>query len=408
MADLVGKDLGSDYDGKTSDGLSEVTSSDVLDTLQTIIRNLDGCKGDKLSYVLGSLTAKYGISEVQDRVGGLSEADLQEPILNPANQKFTAFPIKYQGIWDLYKAQLACFWKAEEIDFSEDYEDYLTLSNDEKHFVELVLAFFAASDGIVNFNLSERFTREIKITEAQFAYSFQMMMENVHSETYSLMLDNIIKDKTKKEFLFNAIQTVPAVKMMADWAFKWIDSSESFAHRVVAFAAVEGVFFSGMFSAIFWLKKYKNDGGKKSFMNGLVKSNKFISRDEGQHVGFACELYKHIVNKLPAKIVNEIMQEAVRIAQNFMTDAIPVKLIGMNSDHMNDYIEYIGDRLLGMLGYKKIYNKKNPFEFMKTIGLDDKTNFFESRPHEYQDSHVMNKGKTISKISMDKIDDLDF
>jgi ribonucleoside-diphosphate reductase subunit M2 len=408
MEERIGKDLSGDYDGKTSEGLSEVTSSDVLDALQTIIENLDGCKGDKLSYVLGSLTAKYGISEIQDRVGGMSEMDLQEPILNPANQKFTAFPIKYQGIWDLYKAQMACFWKAEEIDFSEDYEDYMTLSADEKHFVEMVLAFFAASDGIVNFNLSERFTREIKITEAQFAYSFQMMIENVHSETYSLMLDNIIKDKTKKEFLFNAIQTVPAVKMMADWAFKWIDSSESFAHRVVAFAIVEGVFFSGQFAAIFWLKKYKNDGGKKSFMNGLVKSNKFISRDEGQHVGFACELYKHIVNKLPAKVINEIMQEAVRIAQNFMTDAIPVKLIGMSNDHMNDYIEYIADRLLGMLGYKKLYNKKNPFEFMKTIGLDDKTNFFESRPHEYQDSHIMNKGKTLSKINIDKIDELDF
>ena len=727
-----------DSSSKTKNVLDDSTSSSVVDTLQQIITNMDKHKGNELKYVISTLTSKYGISNIQDQIGELSDADLQEPLLNPNNQKFTAFPINYQGIWDLYKSQLACFWKAEEIDFSEDYEDYMTLSNDEKYFVEMILAFFAASDGIVNFNLSERFTREVKVTEAQFTYSFQMMMENVHcvsgdtliltnngykqiksmvnkdvkvwngkefsdttvkyteisklfrvtlsngmqldctpghnwfirtgplshpelckrekiqtkdlkigdvihkydlpvvdmadpdefknpyvhgffcgdgtycneypliglygekkqllkefnpkshatnndsirfyitsminkdkyvvpinystntklrwlegfcdadgctknnskqsatsiqlsntnynflkniqlllttlgintnisiskekcqellpdgkggkklydcqqcyvlyitcgsvrklvnlgfntkrlklmidntitenptliriesikelngfhqtycftepkehagvfngiltgqSETYSLMLDNIIKDKTKKQFLFNAIQTVPAVKMMADWAFKWIDSSESFAHRIVAFAIVEGVFFSGMFAAIFWLKKYKNEGGKKSFMNGLVKSNKFISRDEGLHVQFACELYKNIINKLPAKTVNSIMQEAVKISQNFMTDAIPVKLIGMNSDHMNDYIEYIGDRLLGMLGYKKIFNKKNPFDFMKTIGLDDKTNFFESRPHEYQDSHVMNKGKTLSKITMDKIDDLDF
>lgn len=397
-----------DNSSKIKNVLDDSTSSSVVDTLQQIITNMDKHKGNELKFVISTLTSKYGISNIQDQIGELSDADLQEPLLNPNNQKFTAFPINYQGIWDLYKSQLACFWKAEEIDFSEDYEDYMTLSNDEKYFVEMILAFFAASDGIVNFNLSERFTREVKVTEAQFTYSFQMMMESIHSEVYSLMLDNIIKDKTKKQFLFNAIQTVPAVKMMADWAFKWIDSSESFAHRVVAFAIVEGVFFSGMFAAIFWLKKYKNDGGKKSFMNGLVKSNKFISRDEGLHVQFACELYKNIINKLPAKTVNSIMQEAVKISQNFMTDAIPVKLIGMNSDHMNDYIEYIGDRLLGMLGYKKIFNKKNPFDFMKTIGLDDKTNFFESRPHEYQDSHVMNKGKTLSKITMDKIDDLDF
>ncbi len=228
------------------------------------------------------------------------------------------------------------------------------------------------------------------------------------SETYSLMLDNIIRDPIKKEHLFNAIETVPAVKMMADWAFKWIQSSESFAHRVVAFAIIEGVFFSGFFAAIFWLKKYKNDGGKKSFMNGLVKSNKFISRDEGVHVLFATELYKLLINRLPVETINQIMTEAVRIAQNFMTTALPVKLIGMNSDHMNDYIEYIGDRLLGMLGHKKIFNKKNPFDFMKTIGLNDKTNFFEGRPTEYQDSHVMNKGKTMSKINLDELDDMDF
>lgn len=387
-----------DYDGSVSSPKDD-----------PVLRELEKVDNEEtLKHVMDKLVSKFGLLKVQSYVDGLSERDLLEPILNPDNQKFTAFPIKYQGIWDLYKAQMACFWKAEEIDFSTDYEDYMTLNNDEKHFVEMVLAFFAASDGIVNFNLNERFSREIKITEAQFAYSFQMMMENVHSHVYSLMLDNIIKDPTKKDHLFNAIQTVPAVKLMADWAFKWINSSESFAHRIVAFTIVEGVFFSGFFAAIFWLKKYKNDGGKKSFMNGLVKSNKFISRDESLHTIFGSEIYKLLINKLPAETINEIMTEAVRIAQNFMTDALPVKLIGMNSDHMNDYIEYIGDRLLGMLGHKRIFNKKNPFDFMKTIGLNDKTNFFESRPHEYQDSHVMNKGKILSKINLDEIDDLDF
>ncbi len=303
---------------------------------------------------------------------------------------------------------MACFWKAEEIDFSRDYDDYMTLNDNEKHFVEMVLAFFAASDGIINFNLNERFSREVKITEAQFLYQFQMMIENVHNEVYSLMLDNIVKDPKKKDFLFNAIKTIPSVKEMAEWAFKWIDSSESFAHRVVAFAIIEGVFFSGAFAAIFWLKKYKNTG--KTFMNGLVKSNKFISRDEGLHVENGCELYRLLEHKLDEKVINSIMREAVEISQNFMIDALPIRLIGMNNELMNDYIEYIGDRLLNMLGYKKIYNKKNPFKFMDTIGLNDKTNFFESRPHEYQDSHVMNKnkGKKLTKIEEADIDELDF
>lgn len=226
------------------------------------------------------------------------------------------------------------------------------------------------------------------------------------SEVYSLMLDNIVKDPIRRNHLFNAIETEPCVKQLADWAFKWINSSESFAHRLVAFAIVEGLFFSGMFAAIFWIKKYKNDG--KTFMGGLINSNKFIARDEGQHTALACELYKELKHKLPAASVNEIVSEAVIISKNFMTHAMPVKLIGMNSDHMNQYIEYIADRLLGMLGYNKVYDKKNPFDFMKTIGLNDKTNFFESRPTEYQDAHINNVGKKISQISLDKIDDLDF
>jgi ribonucleoside-diphosphate reductase beta chain len=324
-----------------------------------------------------------------------------EPILDPNVKKYTTFPIQYQSIWNLYKEQMACFWKPEEIDFSNDYNDFLTLNDNEKHFVEMILAFFAASDGIVNFNLGERFIKEIQNTDILTMYRFQAMIEDIHGHTYSLMLDNVVKDNAKKEYLFNAIQNVESVKLMADWAFKWIESSESFAHRVVAFAVIEGIFFSGAFAAIFWLKKYKNkhrESGKgKPFMDGLIKSNKFISRDEGLHTKGACEVYSLLNKKLLSSEINRIIREGVTIAQKFMTDALPVSLIGMNSQSMNDYIEYIADRLLIMLGYKKIYNKQNPFKFMETIGLNDKTNFFETRPHEYQDSHIMNKGNK-SKI----------
>ena len=600
--------------------------------------------------------------------------DNNEPILNEDIRKFTAFPIQYQTIWKKYKEQMACFWKAEEIDFSNDYNDFMTLSDNEKYFIEMILAFFAASDGIVNFNLSERFIKEVQNTEIIFAYQFQAMMENIHcvsgntkiltdqgykkivdllfenvkvwngkefsevliqytgdsqlyrveltngmyldctpehkwftktrnqseksitftkdlkindiiydyslpivdnqdpdrfvdpysrgvqcgniesfstnidkeryfvpinysketklrwfegvcdscgcpnynthikitndnrkffkkiqlmlttlgihselsfnsdlnrymididsyntkllsdlglkpkiyqlicgsnkqsnpkkiskitlldgihktycfneskehsgifngiltgqSEVYSLMLENIVKDVERRFFLFDAIRNVESVKMMADWAFKWIESSKSFAYRVVAFAIVEGVFFSGAFAAIFWIKKYKNKNRKfgkgKPFMDGLIKSNKFISRDEGLHCKFACEIYSLLKNKLLPSEMNEIMKEGVIISQRFMTDALPVSLIGMNSTAMCDYIEYIGDRLLFLLGYNKIFNKKNPFKFMETIGLNDKTNFFETRPHEYQDAHIMNKTTKGSFKISDNNDD---
>lgn len=316
---------------------------------------------------------------------------LVEPLLDPKNQKFTAFPITYPDIWEEYKKQQACYWKAEEIDFSSDYADFKKLNDGEKHFIEMILAFFAASDGIVNFNLSERFTREIQVTEALFAYQFQIMMENVHSQVYSLMLDNIVKDPTKRKKMFNAITEIPAVKLMADWAFEWIDSDKSFAHRLVAFAIVEGVFFSGAFAAIFWLKKYKQEKSSKPFMNGLVMSNKMIARDEGLHYNFACVLYKHIVNKLSQKEIEKMVRSSTKIAQYFMTEAMPVRLIGMNDKMMNQYIEYISDMLLNRLGYDKIYNQKNPFKFMETIGLNDKTNFFDRRASEYQDAHIMDK-----------------
>lgn len=348
---------------------------------------------DELQQIINDLVHKHGAMTVMSCINTLSPSDLKEPVLDPNNHKFTAFPITYNSIWNEYKKQMANMWTAEEIDLSHDYDDFLKLDKDEQHFIEMILAFFAASDGIVNFNLGERFIREIKITEALFAYQFQMMMENVHSHVYSLMLDNIVKDPVRRHSLFNAIDTIPSVKLMADWAFKWIDSSESFAHRLVAFAIVEGVFFSGAFASIFWLKLHKSDLAQKGkpFMNGLVTSNKFISRDEGLHCSFACELYKLLINKLTKNDIYAIMKDAVVISKQFMSDALPVRLIGMNKHLMCDYIEYIADRLLSMLGYDKLYRKANPFRFMDTIGLDDKANFFELRPHSYQDPHVMNK-----------------
>lgn len=368
-------------------------------------------KDKELTEALQEIINRYGVYEVETKLDELrlSEDDLNEPLLNPKNQRFTYFPIQYSNVEKLYKEQRACNWEAEEIDFSKDYEDYMTLNKNEQHFIDMILAFFAASDGIVNFNLNERFTRDVKANEAQVAYQFQMSMENVHSEVYSLMLDNLIKDPVKKEYLFNASTTVPAVKLMSDWAFKWIKSSKSFAHRLVAFAIIEGVFFSGAFAAIFWLKKYRSTG--KDFMNGLLKSNKLISRDEGLHCKFACELYSLLNKKLEEKDVYEIMEEGVAIAKNFSTESIQVKLIGMNNKFMCDYLEYIGDRLLNMLGYKKLYNKKNPFKFMETIGLIGKANFFEERPTEYQNPHTLNKSKRKDIVIEDTdecIDALDF
>lgn len=325
------------------------------------------------------------------KINNNEQTKLYEPITDEAKRKFTVLPIQYEDVWWYYKRQVACFWKEEELDFSHDYEDFMSLNKGEQHFVEMILAFFAASDGIVNFNLSERFTREITNTEILMAYQFQMMMENIHSTVYSLMLENIVKDTDKRAKLFNAIETVPSVKKMADWAFEWIDSGESLAHRVVAFAIVEGIFFSGAFAAIFWLKKTKQGKSGKPFMNGFITSNKFISRDEGIHTYFACCVYDKLINKLNQEEILKIMIPAVDIAKSFIVESIPVRLIGMNSNMMCEYIENVADRLLFLLGYKKFYNTANPFKFMATIGLNDKSNFFEVRPHEYQDADTLNK-----------------
>jgi len=313
--------------------------------------------------------------------------DLDEELLNEENFRFTLKPInpRYKIFWDLYKKQEECFWKAEAVDFSRDYQDFLTLTPEEQYFVKMVLAFFAASDGIVNFNLRKRFLNEIMVTEAQTAYGFQLMMENVHSELYSDMLINIIKDPVERDFLFNAIKNIPIIKKMADWTFKWIDSPDSIAHRIIAFAIVEGVFFSSAFAAIFWLKKMRSQG--KLFMEGLVKSNRYISRDEGMHCNFACALYTFIKHRVPSDKVYEMFDESVEISKEFAIDAIRCDMIGMNNDLMVEYIKYVADRLLVSLGYEKRYNATNPFDFMETISLLSKDNFFENRPDSYQQAH---------------------
>jgi ribonucleotide reductase beta subunit family protein with ferritin-like domain len=356
----------------------------IIDVLKNGLEKYSDEDLQKIKDIVVSIDSKYPDNKSED-----------EPLTSIKHKKYTAFPIMYQDVWDEYKNQMACYWKAEEVDFSNDYNDFMTLDSDEQHFIKMILAFFAASDGIVNFNLSERFIREITVSEVLFTYQFQAMMENVHGIVYSLMLDNIVKDPKERNMLFNAITTIPSVKLMADWSFEWIESDKSFAHRLVAFAIVEGIFFSGAFAAIFWLKKYKHPNNAKPFMNGLITSNKFISRDEGLHYKFACVLYKHIKNKLSQDEIEKILTPAVKIAKQFMVDAIPIRLIGMNNDAMNDYIEYISDMLLTMMGYSKIYKKGNPFKFMETIGLNDKTNFFDLRAHEYTDAHVNNKKNKI-------------
>jgi ribonucleotide reductase beta subunit family protein with ferritin-like domain len=317
-----------------------------------------------------------------------------EPILDESNSRFTMYPIQYQGLWDLYQKQLSSFWKPQEIDFSKDYEDFVELSADEQHYIKRVLAFFAASDGIVNFNLSKRFLQEIKIMEAITCYTYQMMIEGIHSETYSLMLDNLIKDPTEKDFLFQSIKTVESVKKLGDWAMHWIESDLSFAHRVVAFAVVEGIFFSGAFASIFWLKRYKSNG--RLFLQGLVKSNEFIARDEGMHVQFACEIYKLLETKLSKEAVFTLIDDGVKVAKIFMKDALPIRLLGMNSDSMEQYIECVADRLSMDLGYKKMYNTPNPFVFMETIGMLGKSNFFESRPTDYQSAFNQDNKRTTN------------
>lgn len=310
--------------------------------------------------------------------------DISEPLLNSENNRLTVLPIKFPKIWDAYKQQQAAIWKAEELDFSKDYDDFIKLSNDEQHFIKMVLAFFAASDTIVNINLGERFKNDVKVREAIIAYSFQEYMECVHSEVYSLQISNIVRNNDEeKNKLFNAIRSFPCVAEKAAWATKWIESKDSFATRLIAFAIVEGVFFSGAFCSIFWLKK-------RNIMPGLVASNEFIARDEGMHASFAVLLYSMLNNKLAESDVHAMFLDAVNVETIFICESLPCALIGMNSNHMTEYIKFVADRLLVDLGYNKFFNGTNPFDFMESISVEGKTNFFEHRPTQYRDATIGN------------------
>ena len=325
---------------------------------------------------------------------------MTEKILKENPGRFVLFPIEHHDIWKLYKQQEACFWTAEEIDLAQDIYDWENkLNEDEQHFVKNVLAFFAASDGIVNENIAMNFVNAVQYTEAKMFYGFQIMMENIHSETYSLLIDTYIKDKQEQGRLFNAIDTIPAVKKKAEWALKYIEKG-TFVERLIAFAAVEGILFSGSFCSIFWLKK-------RGLMPGLTFSNELISRDEGMHCDFACHLFNHhIENKLSEKRIKDIICGALEIEKEFILEALPVKLIGMNSDLMSQYLEFVTDRLLMSLNCSKVYNVENPFDFMQNIALQGKTNFFEKRVAEYQKAGV-NNNVSIEDIDT-SFDDIDF
>jgi ribonucleoside-diphosphate reductase beta chain len=317
----------------------------------------------------------------------------KEPILQPNDNRFVIFPIQHDDLWEWYKKQQACFWTAEEIDLHADIVDWNTkLTDDERYFIKHILAFFAASDGIVNENLAENFVNEVQYSEAKFFYGFQIMMENVHSETYSLLIDTYVKDSVEKDRLFRAIEVFPAIKKKADWALKWIES-DSFAERLIAFAAVEGIFFSGAFCSIFWLKK-------RGLLPGLTFSNELISRDEGMHADFAVHLHNnHIVNRVSPERIREILIDALNIEREFITESLPASLIGMNSKLMTQYLEFVTDRLLLEFGCDKEFDATNPFDFMEMISLEGKTNFFEKRVSEYQKAGVKSGG--TGSISFD-------
>ncbi|MGB1570597.1 MAG: ribonucleotide-diphosphate reductase subunit beta [Schleiferiaceae bacterium] len=305
----------------------------------------------------------------------------QEPILQDNKNRFVIFPIQHSDIWDWYKKQEASFWTAEEIDLHQDVVDWKKLNDDERYFLKHILAFFAASDGIVNENLAENFVNEVQYSEAKFFYGFQIMMENIHSEMYSLLIDTLVDNDAEKDELFNAIERFPAIKKKADWALRWIES-ESFAERLIAFAAVEGIFFSGAFCSIFWMKK-------RGLLPGLATSNEFISRDEGLHRDFACHLHNnHLVNKVPVERITQIITEALDIEREFITESLPVNLIGMNAKLMSEYLEFVTDHLLETLHCPKVYGTANPFDFMDMISLEGKTNFFEKRVSEYKKAGV--------------------
>uniref|UniRef100_A0A8C4T2D7 ribonucleoside-diphosphate reductase n=1 Tax=Erpetoichthys calabaricus TaxID=27687 RepID=A0A8C4T2D7_ERPCA len=320
---------------------------------------------------------------LQDPEWDYTSEAAEEPLLKENPRRFVIFPIQYPDIWKMYKQAQASFWTVEEVDLSKDLAHWDRLKPEEKYFISHILAFFAASDGIVNENLVSRFSQEVQVPEARCFYGFQILIENVHSEMYSLLIDTYIRDLKEREFLFNAIETMPCVKKKADWALQWVsDKHSTFGERIVAFAAVEGIFFSGSFAAIYWLKK-------RGLMPGLTFSNELISRDEGLHCNFACLMFKNIANKPSEERVKNILLSAVSIEQEFLTQSLPVNLIGMNCTLMKQYIEFVADRLLTDLGFSKFFKSENPFDFMESISLEGKTNFFEKRVAEYQRLGVM-------------------
>jgi len=314
------------------------------------------------------------------------ELEKNDALLKENPRRWVMFPIQYPEVYEMYKKHEASFWTAEEIDLAQDNKDWENLADKERHFIKHILAFFAASDGIVNENLAGNFSTEIQIPEARAFYGFQIAMENIHSETYSLLIEQYVKDPAEKDMVFDAIHTMPAVKEKADWAVQWMNDENSFAERLLAFACVEGILFSGSFCAIYWLKK-------RGLMPGLTFSNELISRDEGLHAEFACLIYSMLENKLPEDIVHDVVRGAVASERKFICEALPCDLIGMNSNLMTQYIEFVADRLLSALGYSKLWNVSNPFDWMELISLQGKTNFFEKRVGDYQKAGVMNAGK---------------
>ncbi|KAK8092066.1 ribonucleotide reductase [Apiospora hydei] len=365
--------------------------------MESPVKKLDLSAGKENAPVDAEVVeSKPTVTETTKEVGKVGVAptikpeEADEPILRENPSRFVLFPIKYHEIWQMYKKHEASFWTAEEIDLSKDMHDWTNkLTDDERYFVSHILAFFAASDGIVNENLVERFSGEVQIPEARCFYGFQIMMENIHSETYSLLIDTYIKETAQREYLLNAIETIPCIRKKADWALRWIsDKKSTFAQRLIAFAAVEGIFFSGAFASIFWLKK-------RGLMPGLTFSNELISRDEGLHTDFACLLFSHLNNRPSKAVVQEIITDAVAIEKEFLTEALPCALLGMNANLMKQYIEFVADRLLVALGNEKVYKSSNPFDFMENISLGGKTNFFEKRVGDYQKAGVM--ASTVKK-----------
>ncbi len=361
------------------------------------IRNMPSDSDSEESYIFDTTNSDSAEinteSNTETNTDTNSDSNTDEPLLTET-QRYTLHPIKYPEIWKMYKKQQACFWIPQEIDFSKDKDDWNhKLSENERYFIKHILAFFAGSDGIVGVNILDNFSKEVKVLEAQFTYSFQGMMESIHSEVYSQMIETYVDDQKEKLNLFNAIETIPCVAKKAQWALKWIERSgdQSFAKRLLAFAIIEGLFFSGAFCAIYWLKE-------RGILPGLTKSNEFIARDEGLHTQFACLLYSMIKNKLDVKDVHQMFDEAVSIETEFIIDSLPVKLIGMNDNLMTQYIKYVADRLLVELGYSKKYNVENPFSFMNSIGMESRSNFFDERASTYQNAHVFNSNKNLELV----------